>query len=311
MTGTRSLQKTSDICGREQELDVLRRALNTVKNGTSHLVLIDGETGVGKTALAEAFRADVEKANGTFISGKFDEQHRDVPFNALVHGFRSYIEQEILANENRLNGLRELLKESLGDQLSLVARAIPPLLKVIGPSLANESAHSFDQRERLQAALLRFIFVFTSREEPLVIFMDDLHWADSASRQLILSLLTANKSNGMLIISSMRGKEVSDSHPVYRMLTELAQARVRYSRIVLGNLDVTGVRCVTQARRSDQGFFDGEIDELAKLIFSKTSGNPFFIKQMFRCLIEAGALGCVFRLRRPAVSVRFRPAIGA
>ncbi len=283
-----TVQRPRGLVGRENEIVALKKAFGEAKCGLSQFVLIEGEPGVGKSTLVESTREYFSARHGIYIAGKFDVHHRDVPYNAISSGLASYLENEVLIDAERTAELRRRLTKTLGANAGLIARLIPPVAQILGTGDEPVGIENVDERrDRLNTALLSFIYAFTSADHPLVVFLDDFQWADAASRQLITRLLTEEQANGLLIIATLRNTEINELHPVKRLLSDLDRAKTSYARIDLQNLKLPEIRTLIHNRLEDGADI---VDELTNLVFSKTHGNPFFVSQFYICLLEAGAL---------------------
>jgi ABC-type cobalamin/Fe3+-siderophores transport system ATPase subunit len=275
----------SQILGREKELTALKRAFGETKCGISKLVLIEGESGVGKSTLVHSLQKYVASRGGAFIAGKYDRVHKNVPFSALIQGFTKFIDVVLDSDSEQIKALEVNLRKALGNNARPLVKLVPALQKIIVMQ-ESEFAELPQDREGLIALFHNFIYAFATDDNPLVLFLDDLQWADSASRQLVLSLLTVDQPNGVLIVSTLRSGELTDSHPVKTLLEDLNAASVPFERFQLGNLTAADVQQYVSVRLSGAEF----ANEIGAVIFEKTHGNPFFVGQFFETLLDTKAL---------------------
>ena len=280
----------TELIGREHEILLLRKALGDAKCGASRFVLIEGESGVGKSALVGSLSSHFESRGASFISGKFDINHKNVPLSAFVFGLTRYLETEITANPARKIELKRKLAKSLGPHLSLLTRILPAAHILVDASESVDAAPSPANRDLLNVVLHNFVYALADPESPLVFFLDDLQWADAASRQLIYSLLTAEQPSGVLLVATLRSGDVGEIHPVKNLLSDLERtASTPYTRISLANLSEAQVqRFITdKLELQDSASW---LEEVSLLVYSRTHGNPFFLSQFFNCLLDAHAI---------------------
>lgn len=286
--GTDYVRRNRHLVGRSSEIHALVNEFESGKSGQTRFVFIEGEPGSGKSALAEVVRECSRLAHGTFLQGKFDARRSDVPFFALVNALTVYLEREILPDDARTEATREKLTHALGSNAALVLQLIPALSKVIGPKAEDVSGLGLEQRrDRLTKGLLSLLFSFSSENCPLVIILDDLQWADSASRQLILDILRAQSPHGLLLITTIRNDRAIDGRAVRILLEEIRRTRCAVKRFELRHLETKDLELWVKEMLLQEYDFG---KDLAAFIFSKTRGNPLFTKQLWQTLIQEGAV---------------------
>ncbi|MDZ8225742.1 AAA family ATPase [Nostoc sp. ChiVER01] len=269
------------LYGRETEVASLLQAFERVTHGTSEIMLVAGFSGIGKTAVVNEVHKPITRQQGYFIKGKFDQFNRNVPLSAFVQAFRDLIAQLLSESDAQLIQWRNQILQVVGDNGQVLIELIPELEQVIGkqppaPELAGTAVQN-----RFNLLFQKFIAIFTTREHPLVMFLDDLQWADLASLQLI-KLLTENQKH-LLLLGAYRDNEVSATHPFMLKVKELKKAGKIVNTITLAPLDLSDtnqlvantLHCTTQISLP-----------LTELINRKTKGNPFFITQFLKALYE-------------------------
>jgi len=148
-----------------------------------------------------------------------------------------------------------------------------------------------ESQNRFNRVFQQFIHVFTSKEHPLVIFLDDLQWADLASLKLIHLLACDPDSQYLLLIGAYRDNEVSATHPLMLTLEEIQKTGAVVNNIVLQPLQLTHVsELVSDTLHSDPS----KAKPLAELVFKKTHGNPFFLTQLLKSLHQENLLSFNF-----------------
>ncbi len=279
------------LYGREGEVETLLAAFERVageqgknKNtkSTSEMMLVSGYSGIGKSSLVNEVHKPIVRQRGYFISGKFDQFKRNIPYAPLIQAFQSLIGQLLTEDAAFLQGWRDKLLGALGSNGQIIVDVIPEVELIIGkqpevPQLApNESQNRFNR------LFQQFIGVFTRKEHPLVIFLDDLQWADAASLKLMQLLIAAPESQYLLLIGAYRDNEVSATHPLIQTVEEIQKTGTTVNNIVLRPLKLTHVHQIINdtLKETDQV----KTQELASLLFNKTAGNPFFLTQILKTL---------------------------
>jgi serine/threonine protein kinase len=271
------------LYGREAEITTLFNTFQQVCRGSSELMLISGYSGVGKTSLIQEIHKPLIRQRGRFISGKFDQFQRNIPYSALIQAFRELIHQLLTESEASLLGWKNKLLNALEGNGQIIIDLIPELELIIGPQPPVTPLNTINITEyqnRFNRVFQQFIHVFCSKFYPLVLFLDDLQWSDSASLELIKESLNHPESQYFLIIGAYRDHEVYPSHPLSKMMTEMQQSGMKIHSINLQPLTLNTV----QQLLSDTLKKSDHLQELAQLIFNKTQGNPFFVNQLLKTL---------------------------
>ncbi len=275
------------LYGREQEISTLLAAFNRCNQGTSEMMLVTGYSGIGKSVLIQEIYKSLTRQHGYFISGKFDQLQRDIPYASLIQAFRSLVQQLLTESEAKINNWRKKLQVELGGNGRVIIEVIPEVELIIGPQPPLPELPTAELRNRFNLVFQKFIKIFTQPEHPLVIFLDDLQWADRASLELIQLLMTAANNKYLFLIGAYRDNEVNEAHPLIQSLEKIEKARVRINRILLPPLALTDVTQLIV----DTLFVESiTAKPLAQLIQEKTAGNPFFINEFLKSLYSEGWL---------------------
>jgi histidine kinase len=254
----------------------------------AELIVIAGQSGIGKTTLVQELYQFIPHPRGYFVTGKYDQLQRNIPYAALLQAFQALIRQLLTEDETRIDRWRESLLAALGQQAALMIDMLPELELLIGQQSIKDEASIDESRNRFDLILENFIRAFTESIHqihercayPLIIFLDDLQWIDSASLSLIERLLSSD-SHDLLIIGAYRENEVGDSHPLTRSLHEIRQAGGLVHQIALSPLSLLDVNEWLQDTLHCES---ARSSPLAELMMQKTAGNPFFINEFLRVL---------------------------
>ncbi|MBD2494397.1 ATP-binding sensor histidine kinase [Nostoc sp. FACHB-280] len=281
------------LYGREAEVHSLLEAFERVASGTSEMMLVAGFSGIGKTAVINEVHKPITRQKGYFIKGKFDQFNRNIPFSAFVQALRDLIGQLLAESDAKLAHWRSQILEVVGENGQVLIEVIPELERVLGQQPPAPELSATAAQNRFNLLFQNFIAIFTKSEHPLVMFLDDLQWADLASLQLI-KLLMENQ-NFLLLLGAYRDNEVSSAHPLILTVEEIKQSGKTVNTITLTSLAwvdmnqlvADTLHCTTE--RYSQGVAS-RTQPLTELIERKTKGNPFFITQFLKALYEDGLI---------------------
>lgn len=275
------------LYGREQELALLSEAFAEVARGDCQLFLVNGFSGVGKSVLINEIHKPIVAKNGYFISGKFDQFQRNIPYSALVQALRGLMQQLLTESSERLYKWRNKLLGALGSNGQVLIDFIPELEQIIGTQQPVPHLGTEENQNRFNYVALQFLQLFARKKHPLVLFIDDLQWMDSASLHLIKLFMLSEELSHFLLLGAYRDNEVEAYHPLPLMIAELKKARVNVFDLTLKPLQL---HCINQLV-SESICTDAEKTlPLAQAILHKTDGNPFFINQFLKQSVDTGLL---------------------
>ncbi len=275
------------LYGREAEEAVLRGALDRVRlGGRSRLVLLSGGPGVGKSALALGLARAALDRGGLLVMGKFDQVLHEVPYAPLRQVLAELVRHGLSGSEARLGDLRARLQASLGAQAGLIVDLVPEARALLGEVPAFAPLPPAEALARFSGALVRFVAVFADGP-PLVLFLDDLQWADPASLRVLVNLATDRALPSLLLVGAYRDEGLAADHPLPQTLAELRGSGVPLDTLALGPLDLEPLQQLV----ADVLHLPPETcAPLARLLRTKTQGNPFFFTQVLAALPETGLL---------------------
>lgn len=274
------------LYGRRQEIDALLAAFERVSAGACEMAVVSGSPGIGKSALVRELYRPVTRERGYFIAGKFDQFNRNVPYSSLLQAFRSLVRQLLAEPAERVAAWRRRILAAVNLNGQVLIPLIPELELIVGPQPAVPELRPDDASNRFNLTFQGFIRVFTALEHPLVLFLDDLQWADRASLDL-LEVLTAGQTGSLLVIVAHRSGEADISHPLLMLLDRIRAGGVRFTDVHLEPLaEDHVVELVADTVRSSHA----EAAPLAALVAAKTGGNPFFVGEFLRHLHGDGLI---------------------
>jgi len=249
--------------------------------GRTEMILVAGYSGIGKSALVNEIHKPIVRQRGYFISGKFDQFKRNIPYASLIQAFQELIRQLLTESEAQLQSWKQKLLDAIGSNGQVIIDVIPEVELIVGEQPPVPQLGPTESQNRFNLVFQNFIGVFTNKEHPLVIFLDDLQWADSASLKLIQLMMTDPDSQYLLMIGAYRDNEVSPTHPLMQTLEQIQQTGTRVSTITLQPLSID---CVNQLIADTLNGSTEASKPLTELLVNKTEGNPFFLTQLLQSL---------------------------
>ena len=290
------------LYGRETEVETLLQAFERVSNsptpeetippksplgkggeGRAEMILVAGFSGIGKTAVVNEVHKPIVEKRGYFIKGKYDQFNRNIPFSAFVQAFRDLMGQLLSESDEELANWKSKLLEAVGENGQVLVKVIPELERVIGSQPEATELSGTAAQNRFNLLFQKFIAVFTTPEHPLVLFLDDLQWADSASLNLMKVLMSESENGRLLLLGSYRDNEVFPAHPLMLSLGELEKESAEISTITLAPLPVVEIASLVAETLN----CTSELAQpLTELVYQKTRGNPFFTTQFLKGLYK-------------------------
>lgn len=270
------------LYGRKNELQSLMTAFERVTQGAREMILVSGYSGIGKSALVNEIYKPIVQQSGYFIKGKFDQFKRDIPYSSIIQAFQELIQYLLAESVDKLAIWKKKLLLKLGDNGQVIIDVIPELELILGAQPAVPQLGVAESQVRFNRLFQEFVWVFAQAEHPLVIFLDDLQWSDSASLKLIETLVNARTNGYLLLIGAYRDNEVTSSHSLTQTLERIQATGQSINHIVLSPLELDNVYQLISETLHEPNFSE----DLAKLILDKTQGNPFFLTQLLRSLYQ-------------------------
>jgi len=269
--------------GREQELARLSSIFPDIQ---SKIIVITGQSGIGKSALVKEFYQKNLQNQGYFISGKFDQFKNNIPFWGWVQSIKQLVQQLLTEPPDKVEDWKTKLIEALGDKAQVLIDVIPQLKSLLNQQYsANESEGNIDQNQ-FNRLILKLIQVFAQPPHPLIIFLDDLQWADMESLRLIQVLMSpennlSNSSQNLVLILAYRDEELGEAHPLIETLQTLQNSEIPIVQIGLNSLEESAINQMI----AETLVCSLEIAKpLTELVSQQTQRNPFFVRQFLQSL---------------------------
>jgi len=275
------------LYGRDLEIATLNAAFERISQGTSEMILVSGYSGIGKTALINEIDRQMVRRKGYFTSGKCDQFKRGIPYAALIQAFQTLIRQLLTESKEKVESWKNKLLKALGTNGRVIIEVIPEVELIIGQQPPVPQLESGESQNRFYLVFQKFVGVFTSKKHPLVLFIDDLQWVDSASLKLLQLLMMSLDSQYFLLIGAYRDNEVNETHSLTLLLNEIQKAGVKVNQIDIQPLNTV------QVNELIADTLHCELERalpLAEIVFNKTAGNPFFVTQILKTFYQDNLL---------------------
>lgn len=275
------------LYGREGELAAVLDTFTTVSQGSTALLLVSGYSGIGKSSLIYEMRGRSLQRRGYFAAGKYDQYNRDVPYSALAKALKGLIHQFLKEPERQVAQWKEEVRRAVGQSGQVITEVIPALALLIGEQPPVPPLPPAEALGRFNFVFADFLSVLATEQHPLILFLDDLQWADTPSLKLLEMLLTDPRRKHLFVIAAYRDNEVDASHASMVTINEIKKAGTRVQEIHLEPLTLASI----MALLADTLHCPRAATlPLAELLLKKTGGNPFFLVQLLGSLHEDGLL---------------------
>ncbi len=272
---------------RDEEIGKLLRSCERVAGGGTEMLLVSGPSGIGKTCLVHHFRKMIHRESACFVSGKFDQYRLNRSYESIFEAFSGLIEKILGENRQSINRWKNRILKAVGANGQLMIECVPDLEIIIGKQPSVEKLPPVEARNRFQSVFLNFIRAFADREHPLIIFLDDLQWADRATLELLRVAIEDMKSPFTMVIGAFRDNSIEDLKHLTAALEKIEQTRTHIIRIPLEPLSPPAVnRMIAETLEADSN----EVIVLSEKIRAKTGGNPYFTKEFLKSFHREGAI---------------------
>ncbi|MDI1430131.1 AAA family ATPase [Polyangium sorediatum] len=279
---SRKLRLPQVLVGREKDVERVGESFARVARGTAELLLVGGPSGIGKTALVRTVYHDIAKAGrGLLIAGKHDQLARSTPYAAIAQAFGGLMRQWLSSPKSVLETWQTRIRNEVGDNARLIADVVPELDLVMGklPPVPPVEGEQVLNRQKL--TWLNFVRAVTTPNPPLVMFLDDMQWADSATLIILQTLLTDVERKSLLVIAAYRDNETPPEHPLWKLVEATEASEAKVSRLTVGPLSEEQVqKWLSRTLESEPS----RVAPLARVQWQKTRGNPFFLEQLLLSL---------------------------
>jgi len=271
------------LYGREKEITYLGNLFSSCANGKKSTLLLSGYSGSGKSALIESLQKPVSQKKGYFIKGKFDQISSNTPYSTFVQAFNELI-QMILTGEDAYRLLwRKKIMDTMGGSVKILTEFIPGIEELTGKLPDIPMLKGIEAQNRFNYEFARFIKTIADKDHPLVIFVDDLQWADASSLSLIKIIAENRDIEYVMLIGAYRKNEVDENHPLIKKISELRDENVPFDEMELDDLSFEDVNSLVE------GALNSNLKHtsfLSDIIYNKTKGNAFYTWQFLKSIFD-------------------------
>jgi predicted ATPase len=281
----------SKLYGRDADLEYMLQSFDRVKKGNTEIIMIGGYSGVGKSTIVNQFEQIIEEENlkGYVITGKSDKLEKTIPYNPIIQAFEEIV-QDILNTTSLVEKLRwkKRLKDAIGRNGKVLIDLIPDIEKIIGKQLETSVTTSKEAINRFNNIFIRFISAVATRNRPLILFLDDLQWIDSASLSLLENITNNNDVKHLMFIGAFRDNEISEHHMLIKTLAAIREKSVEEGKRVVYSMNLHNLTKEDVMEMIAKSLSEKveDVKGIGNIIYEKTLGNPFFTRQLLRKLYE-------------------------
>lgn len=266
------------LYGRDKELLSVQEKIGSIIGNIPKLMMISGYSGIGKSSFINELSPAILSQNGYFLKGKFDQYNRTTSYIAFIQIFINLINIINTMPPDIKRKTIQDLSNFLGESKNALVKIVPELKTLF--NIAHTPAIEQSRlKNQLFIAMERFLSFFASKEHPLVIFIDDMQWADLASLEILELIFSSNRLNSFLIIGAYRSNEVNSTHPMRLSLNTIGDKIGKIEEIELLPLTLDAIKQLLSETLKTQ-----EVNALGELLLQKTEGNPFFVRQFIHTL---------------------------
>lgn len=266
------LKPSEDIYGREDEIKKIEATILNIKNNTNTLFCVCANSGIGKSTLVNHVLNKHENSFNYLVKVKLDKHKQNTPYEMLYLTLRNLTKQIISEDEKSLKIWKKKLIGLLGNDAHILIEVIPEIEFIIGKQKENKTNISTNIKARFDSLLFKFIQLFCLSKKPLCIFLDDVQWADFVTLKWLENAIL-NLTN-VLIIVAYRDNEVTSEHPFSKVLNKLYSLDANIIQMSLNSMSKNTIKeFIDETMNMDNS------KAVSEIIYQKTAGNSFFIKQ--------------------------------
>lgn len=278
---TDRLRISEKLYGREKEILTLIRLFGDITEGKKEMIFVSGMPGIGKSALINEIHKPIVEKYGYFGSGKYDQYDKNIPYSAIFQAFGRLLKQFLSESEEKIDQLKKDILAAVGENGRVIIDMIPEVEFITGKQPDVQELPPIESQNRFNVVFQDFVSAFACPTRPLIIFIDDLQWADVAGLDLLQSLMANNDLTYFLLIGAYRDQEIDEGHPFTGMQTGMKKDGLSWTTITLTPLDENHIASLLSETLHSSV---EKTKEMAALILQKTGGNPFFVKEYLRTL---------------------------
>jgi len=281
------LNFSNKLYGREKEIEKLNGFYDECANGQKKIILISGNSGSGKSSLVEELKISMAQKKGILLKGKFDQISSGTPYTTIVQTFNELVQLILAGDKNFQVKWKKKIKDAIGNSGNILTQFMPGIENLIGKQPDAPELKGIEAQNRFNYEFTRFFKSLADKDSTLVMFVDDLQWADSSSLNLFKTISENRDIDYTMLIGSYRRNEVDKEHELYKKLNELKEDHVSFEELELHDLDYQNIfELISDTLLTRQE----NLALLSQIVFTKTKGNPFYVKQFLKSIYDEGFL---------------------
>lgn len=276
------------LYGRERETQILFNGFEEACDGQSVMIEVTGHAGIGKTALINEIQKQIVRHRGRFLTGKFDQYNAGTPYTPLIEAFRQLARQILTETDEAITEWKARFLDAFGDNGQIINDVIPEFEHIIGKQPEPQDLPPNESKNRFNRLFRSLVRTVADDEHPLVLFLDDVQWGDTATLDLIKQITSDRELGYFYLIMAYRTEPIDDSHPVRLTLDEIKSRDVGSHTIHLDPLKEEHLQAMIAdtLHKSPE-----EVDQLVETVHDKTNGNPFFVGEFLKTMHRDGLIG--------------------
>jgi histidine kinase len=275
------------LYGRGKEIKSLLQSWQSVQQQSTHLYLVGGFSGIGKTRLINEIRKSVIESNGLFLSGKYDQLNKENAFSGFIQITKDLVQNILSGTDLQIDEWKETIRQQTDSDIAILFSFVPELKLLIDDTVEFIDIGPVEGKKKLNKAAIDLMSIYEAHNKPAVLFLDDLQWADMASLEMIHTIIGSGIKN-VLLIGAYRDNEVDDTHPLTHTIEQITKDKPDgITSVFLKDLTRDDINhLVADSFQMSPNATIGLTDTIMK----KTRGNPFFVKQMLQQLVDENAI---------------------
>jgi predicted ATPase/signal transduction histidine kinase len=278
----------SKMVGRYAECKLIQHEYKAVITGEFRSVFISGLSGIGKTRLIQELQKPLVRHRGYFTSGKFDQYQKNIPYSSLIQALRNLIRTFLTESDAQVTQWQNKIIAAVGNDGAVITDVVPELEFIIGQQPEVAHLPPVEARNRFNNLFGRFLTCLASADHPLVLFIDDLQWCDSATFDFLQNLfLNPQEHPYLFFIGAYRHNEVDNAHPLTKLIRTIQDHQGALQSIRLDALNADD--CHEMVAYILNSSWESTV-LLAQFIAHLTEGNPLFVSESLAWLYNEDLL---------------------
>ncbi|MDD4909042.1 MAG: AAA family ATPase, partial [Candidatus Omnitrophica bacterium] len=279
-----TLSFSTKLIGRDKELSELNSLLDKTRLGQGSLAFVFGEPGIGKSRLVDELRGSIHSLNGLFCGGKCYQYEFMTPYKVFSEAIDACIEKIKRLSQKEQEVHIQRIKQTLGELGGEVVKIAPGITDLIGAPPKLVALEPEKEKIRFLITVTNFLVSLSSSDSPLLMFLDDLQWADDGSLEVLERFAEKLVNSSVLLIISYRDTEVNETHPLAKLIKNLKDQQVSLCEIPVRFFSPPEItQMVSQVLMEKEE----AVVSLTKELGERTQGNPFFILELLHSLVDA------------------------